>query len=169
MSSDQPAAPGLSIAASMGLPTQALSPREFADRPSYDAALAEIVAAHAPGLVVLAGFMRIITSVLLRAYPMRVMNIHPALLPAFPGTHVWQAEVDSGVKFAGCTVHFVDPEYDHGPILAHRTVPVLPGDTPDSRAARVQAAERDVYPEAIAWIAAGRVRFEHGCPVVEER
>ena len=112
-----------------GISSVVIRHKEFKTREEFDQRLVEILKAHQVELVVLAGFMRIITSVLLRAFPMRVMNIHPALLPAFPGTHVWQTEVDSGVKFAGCTVHFVDEGTDTGPIIIQAVVPVYDDDT----------------------------------------
>jgi phosphoribosylglycinamide formyltransferase-1 len=104
--------------------------------------------------------MRMITSVLLRAFPMRVMNIHPALLPAFPGTHVWQTEVDYGVKFAGCTVHFVDEGTDNGPIIIQAVVPVYDDDTADTLNARILKQEHKIYSQAIQLYAEGRLEIQ---------
>lgn len=110
--------------------------------------------------IVLAGFMRILKPRFLRQFPGRVLNIHPALLPAFPGLASWRQALDYGVKIAGCTVHIVDEGTDTGPILLQRAVPVLEDDTPESLHARIQAAEHEAYPQALRWIAAGRVRME---------
>jgi phosphoribosylglycinamide formyltransferase 1 len=142
-----------------GLPTLVL-PHKGLQREEYDKKLVETLQAHRVELVVLAGFMRIITSVLLRAFPMRVMNIHPALLPAFPGTHVWQTEVDYGVKFAGCTVHFVDEGTDTGPIIMQAVVPVYDEDTADSLNARILKQEHKVYSQAIQLYAEGRLKIQ---------
>lgn len=142
-----------------GLPTLVL-PHKGLQREEYDKELVEALQAHGVELVVLAGFMRIITSVLLRAFPMRVMNIHPALLPAFPGTHVWQTEVDYGVKFAGCTVHFVDEGTDTGPIIMQAVVPVYDEDTADSLNARILKQEHKIYSQAIQLYAAGRLKIQ---------
>lgn len=139
---------------SLVLPHQGLKREEF------DQKVVEVLKAHDVELVILAGFMRIITPVLLRAFPMRVMNIHPALLPAFPGTHVWQAEVDSGVKFAGCTVHFVDEGTDTGPILLQAVVPVYDEDTADTLNARILKQEHKIYSQAIQLYAAGKIKIQ---------
>lgn len=112
--------------------------------------------------VVLAGFMRMIKRGLLRAFPGRVLNIHPALLPAFPGLQAWKQALDAGAAETGCTVHFVDEGMDTGPVILQRRVPVLPGDTPESLHARIQEQEHIAYPEALALLAAGRVRLEAG-------
>ncbi len=141
-----------------GVPSQVL-PHKGLKREEYDQKLVEILKANDVELVVLAGFMRIITSVLLRAFPMKVINIHPALLPAFPGTHVWQTEVDSGVKFAGCTVHFVDEGTDTGPIIIQAVVPVYDGDTADSLNARILKQEHKIYSQAIQLYAEGRLEI----------
>jgi len=129
-------------------------------REDFDQKIVEALQAHEVELVVLAGYMRVVTSVLLRAFPMRVMNIHPALLPSFPGTHVWQAEVDYGVKFAGCTVHFVDEGTDTGPIIAQAVVPVYDDDTADTLNARILKQEHKVYSQAIQLYAEGRLEVQ---------
>lgn len=113
--------------------------------------------------VVLAGFMRIVKPGLLKAFPQRVLNIHPALLPAFPGVHAWRQALDYGAKVAGCTVHFVDEGTDTGPIIVQRAVPVLPGDTPESLHARIQVQEHLAYPEALRLLAEGRLRLDGRC------
>ncbi len=120
----------------------------------------EILRAHGVDTVVLAGFMRIVKPGLLKAFPWRVLNIHPALLPAFPGVAAWKQALDYGVKVAGCTVHFVDEGTDTGPILVQRVVPVEEGDTAETLHARIQVQEHLAYPEALRLLAAGRVRVE---------
>ena len=142
-----------------GLPFLVL-PHKGLKREEFDQKVVEVLKAHDVELVILAGFMRIITPVLLRAFPMRVMNIHPALLPAFPGTHVWQAEVDSGVKFAGCTVHFVDEGTDTGPIILQAVVPVYDEDTADTLNARILKQEHKIYSQAIQLYAAGKIKIQ---------
>lgn len=129
-------------------------------REEYDRKLVEVLRANDVELVILAGFMRLITPVLLRAFPMKVMNIHPALLPAFPGTHVWQAEVDYGVKFAGCTVHFVDEGTDTGPIIIQAVVPVYDDDTADTLNARILKQEHKIFSQAIQLYAEGRLEIQ---------
>ena len=129
-------------------------------REDFDQQLVDVLKANEVELVILAGYMRIITSVLLRAFPMRVMNIHPALLPAFPGTHVWQTEVDYGVKFAGCTVHFVDEGTDNGPIIIQAVVPVYDDDAADTLNARILKQEHKIYSQAIQLYAEGRLEIQ---------
>lgn len=129
-------------------------------REDYDQKVVEALRAHEVDLVVLAGFMRIVTPVLLRAFPLRVMNIHPALLPAFPGTHVWQTQIDYGVKFAGCTVHFVDEGTDTGPIIIQGVVPVYDDDTADALNARILKQEHKIYSQAIQMYAEGRLEIQ---------
>jgi len=143
-----------------GISSVIIRHKEFKTREEFDQRLVEILKAYQVELVVLAGFMRIITPVLLRAFPMKVMNIHPALLPAFPGTHVWQTEVDSGVKFAGCTVHFVDEGTDTGPIIIQAVVPVYDDDTGDALNARILKQEHKIYSRAIQLYAEGRLEIQ---------
>jgi phosphoribosylglycinamide formyltransferase-1 len=140
-----------------GIPARCINHREFADREAFDGALVTALQDADVDLVVLAGFMRIITKVLLAAFPMRIINIHPALLPAFPGLHVQQQAIDYGARFSGCTVHFVDGGVDTGPIIIQAVVPVLPGDTAETLAARILVQEHRIYPRAIQLIAEGRV------------
>ena len=157
--SNLPGVYALERARKHGIPSLVL-PHKGLKREEFDQKLVEVLRAHDVELVILAGFMRIITPVLLRAFPMRVMNIHPALLPAFPGTHVWQAEVDSGVKFAGCTVHFVDEGTDTGPIILQAVVPVYDEDTADTLNARILKQEHKIYSQAIQLYAAGKIKIQ---------
>jgi len=156
--SNIPGVYALERAGKHGIPSVVV-PHKGLRRKEYDGQLVQVLGAHQVELVILAGFMRIITPVLLRAYPMRVMNIHPALLPAFPGTHVWQAEVDSGVKFAGCTVHFVDEGTDTGPIIIQAVVPVYDDDTADTLNARILKQEHKIFSQAIQLYAEGRLEI----------
>jgi len=142
-----------------GIPTMVL-PHKGLKREEYDQKIVEALKAREVELVILAGFMRIITPVLLRAFPLRVMNIHPALLPSFPGTHVWQAEVDYGVKFAGCTVHFVDEGTDTGPIVMQAVVPVYDDDTAETLNARILKQEHKIFSQSIQLYAQGRLRIQ---------
>jgi phosphoribosylglycinamide formyltransferase-1 len=157
--SDVPDAGILSHAASFGLPARHMHPGRFRTKldetsePAYVAALREA----GVELVLLAGFMRILKGGFLRAFPQRVLNIHPSLLPAFPGVESWKQALDYGVKFTGVTVHFVDDGVDTGPIIAQRMVPVLENDTPASLHERIQQQERIVYPEVAAAFAQGRI------------
>ena len=152
--SNKASAQGLVFAKQQGLATAVLDHKTFASREAFDEALAiEIDRFDAPGepaLVVLAGFMRILTPGFVTRYKGRLLNIHPSLLPAFPGLHTHQRALDAGCRVAGVTVHQVTAELDHGPILAQAAVPVLPGDTADALAARVLAQEHQIYPRAIA-------------------
>ncbi|MBP1718497.1 MAG: phosphoribosylglycinamide formyltransferase [Deltaproteobacteria bacterium] len=157
--SNLPEAYALERARKHGIPFLVL-PHKGLKREEFDQRLVEVLRAHNVELVILAGFMRIITPVLLRAFPMKVMNIHPALLPAFPGTHVWQAEVDYGVKFAGCTVHFVDEGTDTGPIILQAVVPVYDEDTADTLNARILKQEHKIYSQAIQLYAAGKIKIQ---------
>ena len=144
---------GLAIARGHGIPTPVVSHKDFASREDFDAALAREIDAHAPTLVVLAGFMRILTPGFVAHYARRLINIHPSLLPAFPGLNTHRRAIKAGCRVAGVTVHEVTTELDHGPILAQAAVPVLPDDTPDALAARVLAQEHRVYPRAVAdWL-----------------
>jgi phosphoribosylglycinamide formyltransferase-1 len=143
-------APGLAFAQAQGIATEVLDHKPFATREAFDTALAERIDRHAPTLVVLAGFMRILTPGFVAHYAGRLLNIHPSLLPAFTGLHTHQRAIDAGCRFAGCTVHQVTAELDVGPILDQAVVPVLPGDTAASLAARVLTQEHVVYPKAVA-------------------
>ena len=147
--SNRPAAKGLAFAREAGIATAVVDHKAFADRDAFDAALMAEVDRHAPALVVLAGFMRILTPGFVAHYQGRLTNIHPSLLPAFPGLHTHQRAIDLGCRVAGATVHQVTAELDHGAILAQAVVPVLPGDTAEQLAARVLTQEHLIYPRAI--------------------
>jgi phosphoribosylglycinamide formyltransferase-1 len=157
--SDVPNAPILERARERNLRAEFIPPGSFRtklDEPaerSYVAALQQA----AVDLIVLAGFMRILKGDFLRAFPQRVVNIHPALLPAFPGLEAWKQALDHGVKLTGCTVHFVDQGIDSGPIIAQETVPVLPGDTPETLHERIQQIERRLYPRVVGALARGHI------------
>ncbi|WP_374351424.1 phosphoribosylglycinamide formyltransferase [Limnohabitans sp.] len=142
-------AKGLVFAKEQGISTAVLDHKAFPSREAFDAALTQDIDRHAPALVVLAGFMRILTPGFVQHYAGRLLNIHPSLLPAFPGLHTHERAIEAGCKFAGATVHEVTAELDHGPILAQAVVPVLPDDTPDVLAARVLTQEHRIYPQAV--------------------
>ena len=148
--SNRPDAAGLRTAADAGIATAVVDHKAHADRTAFDAALAEAIDRHQPALVVLAGFMRILTPGFVAHYAGRLVNIHPSLLPAFAGLHTHQRAIDAGCQLAGATVHRVTAELDHGDILAQAAVPVLPGDTAHTLAARVLTQEHLIYPRAIA-------------------
>ena len=143
-------AKGLAFAKEQGIATEVLDHKPFESREAFDTALAQVIDRYAPALVVLAGFMRILTPGFVAHYAGRLTNIHPSLLPAFTGLHTHQRAIDAGCKFAGCTVHLVTAELDVGPILEQAVVPVLPDDTADTLAARVLTQEHVVYPRAVA-------------------
>ncbi|MFM2330215.1 MAG: hypothetical protein RLZZ494_2318 [Pseudomonadota bacterium] len=152
-------ASGLAWAAERGIATQALDHKAFADRAAFDAALAQCIDAYAPDLVVLAGFMRILTEGFVRHYDGRLLNIHPSLLPSFGGLHTHQRAIDMGCKVAGATVHFVTPALDHGPIVMQAVVPVWPDDDEDALAARVLRQEHVIYPRSVRWFVEGQLRI----------
>lgn len=155
---DRPGIGALTRAEAAGIPSQLIKYGQFADRDSFSRAA--IAAAEESGAesLVLAGFMRILAPVAVRRYRNRILNIHPSLLPAFPGAHAVAQALAHGVKVTGVTVHFVDEEVDHGPIIAQRPVPVLPGDTEETLHERIQIEEHKIYPEVVSAFAAGRVR-----------
>lgn len=134
-----------------------LNPKDFGDRAAYDAALGRLLDEHRVGLVCLAGFMRILTAGFVRAFAGRILNIHPSLLPAFPGLHAQRQALDYGVKVAGATVHFVDEGVDTGPIILQSSVPVQPDDTEESLSDRILAVEHRIYPEAVRLFAEGKL------------
>jgi phosphoribosylglycinamide formyltransferase-1 len=140
--------------------TAVVDHRQFYSRESYDRQMLAILESSGVELVVMAGFMRILSPEFFRAFPLRIMNIHPALLPAFPGIHVQQKAVEYGVKFAGCTVHFADEGVDTGPIIIQSVVPVYEDDTADTLAARILKEEHRIYPQAIQYYAEGRIEIE---------
>lgn len=155
VASDKPDAPALELAAKRGIPTIVVRPKDHFDRAAWDRALAEAVAGAAPSLVVLAGFMRIVGPAMLAAFPSRIINVHPALLPSFPGAHGPRDALAHGVTVTGCTVHVVDAGVDTGPILAQGVVPVAPGDDESSLHARIQTVEHRLLPGVIDAIARG--------------
>jgi phosphoribosylglycinamide formyltransferase 1 len=160
--SSAPDAPGLAWAAAQGLPARAIDHRAHPSREAFDAAVHAALTVAGVELVALAGFMRIQSATFVAQWEGRQLNIHPSLLPLFKGLHPHRQALDAGVKISGCTVHFVTAEMDSGPIVAQAAVPVLDGDTPDSLAARVLAAEHRLYPHALALVASGRARLEGG-------
>jgi phosphoribosylglycinamide formyltransferase-1 len=158
--SNNPQAYALERAARHHLAVQVISQLDFQKREDFDRQMTGALEACDVELVVLAGFMRVLTPLFLRSFPRRVMNIHPALLPAFPGLHVQQQAVDYGVKFTGCTVHFVDEGVDTGPIIIQAVVPVFDDDTADTLAARILREEHRIYPQAIQLYAEGRLKVQ---------
>ena len=155
-------AAGLQFAQSHGIPSAVVAHQAFAAREAFDATLAETIDGFAPDLVVLAGFMRILGADFVRRYEGRLLNIHPSLLPAFPGLHTHQRAIDAGCKLAGATVHFVTSQLDHGQIVLQSVVPVRAGDDADVLAARVLATEHRIYPQAVRWFVEGALRLEGG-------
>ncbi len=153
-------AKGLAVPAARGIPTRVVEHRRFPSREAFDAALAEQIDAFQPRLVVLAGFMRVLTHDFVSRYARRLLNIHPSLLPAFPGLDTHARALAAGVKVHGCTVHFVTAELDHGPIVIQAAVPVRPDDTPDTLAARVLRQEHVIYPRAARWFIDDRLVIE---------
>ena len=166
--SNKPEAKGLEYAAALGIPTAVVANKEFASREAFDAALQETIDQYAPDLVVLAGFMRILTPAFVAHYADRMLNIHPSLLPKYPGLHTHQAAIDAGDKRHGATVHFVTAELDHGPVVAMAEVDVLPGDTADTLSARVLVQEHKLYPRAIRLFVEDRLRIDNGIVHIAE-
>jgi phosphoribosylglycinamide formyltransferase-1 len=160
--SNRPDAPGLARAAAEGLATACVDHRAFADREAFERAVQDELDRHGIDLVVLAGFMRVLTPWLIGRWHGRLVNIHPSLLPSFRGLHTHERAIEAGVRIHGATVHFVVPELDAGPIIAQAAVPVEHGDTPESLGARVLAAEHRLYPYALALVASGRLELKDG-------
>jgi phosphoribosylglycinamide formyltransferase 1 len=150
---------GLVRAQNHGIPTEVLEHKGFPSREAYDQTVVDLLRGRGVELVVLAGFMRLLSPVFVKAYSNRIMNIHPALLPAFPGLQVQKKAVEHGVRFSGCTVHFVNEECDEGPIIIQAVVPVFPDDTDETLAARILAQEHRIYPRAIQLYAEGRLHI----------
>lgn len=161
--SNRQEAPGLEAARARGIPVGVVDHRAHASRESFDAALADAIDAYSPDLVVLAGFMRILTDDFVMRYAGRMINIHPSLLPSFPGLHTHRQALAAGVRVHGCSVHFVTPTLDHGPIIAQAAVPVVDGDDEAALAARVLVQEHLLYPEAIRWFVEDRLQLVDGC------
>jgi phosphoribosylglycinamide formyltransferase-1 len=158
--SDNPEARGLERARAYGVPTVVVPARAFPDRAAFEEALLTAVREADPDLICLAGFMRILSPRFVQAYRYRIMNIHPALLPSFPGLHAQRQALEYGVKVSGCTVHFVDEGVDTGPIIVQKAVPVLEDDTEETLAARILEKEHEAYPEAVRLFFEGRLRVE---------
>jgi phosphoribosylglycinamide formyltransferase-1 len=165
--SDRPEAQALERARRAGVPTEVISPKAYPDRQAYDAALTAAVEAHAPGLVVLAGFMRILGPGFVQHYAGRLLNIHPSLLPKYRGLHTHRAALAAGDTRHGCSVHFVTDELDAGAVIAQATVPVLKDDDEATLRVRVQGAEHVIYPEVIGWFAAGRLGLHGGRVILD--
>jgi phosphoribosylglycinamide formyltransferase-1 len=160
--SDRADAGALEWARDRGIPAAVLSPRDFADREAYDRALGDLVEGYAPQLVVLAGFMRILSDEFVLRFSGRMLNIHPSLLPRYPGLHTHRRALEAGDAEHGASVHFVTPELDGGPVVLQARVPVLPGDDEDTLAARVLREEHVIYPRCVGWFAAGRLALRDG-------
>ncbi|MEQ1579470.1 MAG: phosphoribosylglycinamide formyltransferase [Steroidobacteraceae bacterium] len=176
--SDRADARGLATAASMGIPVATLSPKDFPDRQAFDAALAKLINQYQPGLLVLAGFMRILGGEFTAQFSGRALNIHPSLLPKYRGLHTHRRALEAGDANHGVSVHFVTEELDGGPVVIQARVPVLPGDTEAELIARVQRQEHRIYPEVVKWFATGRLVCREGqawldgapltCPIIRE-
>jgi phosphoribosylglycinamide formyltransferase-1 len=160
--SDRADAGALEWARDRGIPAAVLSPRDFADREAYGRALGDLVEGYAPQLVVLAGFMRILSDEFVLRFSGRMLNIHPSLLPRYPGLHTHRRALEAGDAEHGASVHFVTPELDGGPVVLQARVPVLPGDDEDTLAARVLREEHVIYPRCVGWFAAGRLALRDG-------
>jgi phosphoribosylglycinamide formyltransferase-1 len=167
--SDRENAPALDRARREGVEAVFVDPKAHGDRAAYDAALLATLERHRPGLVCLAGFMRLLSPAFVRAWAGRLLNIHPSLLPAFPGLHAQRQALEYGVKVAGATVHFVDTGADTGPVVLQASVPVLSDDTEDSLSARILAEEHRLYPEAIRLVAEGRLVITGRRVLVKEK
>lgn len=163
--SNRPDAPGLAFAQERGIATAVVDHTLFADRDAFDAELARVVGEFSPDVIVLAGFMRILTPAFVSRFERRILNVHPSLLPAFTGLHTHRRAIEAGCKLAGATVHFVTPELDHGPIIIQAVVPVLPGDTEATLSARILAREHQIYPRAVRWVVEGVLREDAGVVV----
>lgn len=157
--SNRAEAAGVEWARSQAIPTRVIEHHGYPTREAFDAALGDEIEALAPDLILLAGFMRIFTPGFIARFPRRILNIHPSLLPAFPGLRTHRQALDAGVKLHGCTVHVVTPALDSGPIVIQAAVPVMPGDTEEALAQRVLRAEHRIYPQAVRWLIEGRVEF----------
>lgn len=160
--SNRPQAAGLEYARARGLTAVALDHTQYPDREAFDSLLADEVERHQPDLVVLAGYMRILSSAFIARFEGRLLNIHPSLLPMFPGLKTHERALAEGIKIHGCTVHFVTADLDHGPIVIQAAVPVRADDTPATLAARVLQQEHRIYPQAVRWYAEGRLEKKRG-------
>jgi len=158
--SNEPLAPGLEIARRHGIGTQVVNHRQFRDRESFEFALGDALAGHDPHLIVLAGFMRVLTHAFASRFAGKLINVHPSLLPAFPGMHTHRRALEQGVRIHGCTVHFVTASLDGGPIIVQSGLAVLPDDTEQTLAARVLREEHRVLPQAVRWFLDGQLRID---------
>ena len=165
--SNVPGAAGLAIATQRGIPARVVPHKDFASRESFEDALAEAIDGYAPSLVALAGFMRVLTPGFVERYRERMLNIHPSLLPAYPGLKTHERALADGVKLHGCSVHFVTADLDHGPIVAQAALPVRRGDTAASLAQRVLKLEHVVYPRAVRWFLDGKLVIKRGAVSVK--
>lgn len=167
--SDRPDAPGLALAARAGIATATVDRAAHASRAAFEEALAGEIDRHQPQLIVLAGFMRILSAGFVRRYEGRMINIHPSLLPMFPGLDTHRRAIEAGAADHGASVHFVTAEVDGGPVILHGRVPVKPADDPESLARRVLRIEHRIYPLAIRWYAEGRIRYRDGAVAFDDR
>ncbi len=165
--SSEPDAPALARARAAGIPTHVVNHRDFPARDQFDQALMQRIEAYQPQLVVLAGFMRILGKAFIDRYTGRLINIHPSLLPAFPGLNTHARALQSGATYHGASVHFVTHAVDGGPVIIQAAVPVLPDDVPETLAERVLMEEHRIYPKAIGWFLAGRLSVENGCVLLD--
>jgi phosphoribosylglycinamide formyltransferase-1 len=165
--SDRPGVAGITTAQDMGIETHVVSWKSAVDRPAFELALGEVINTHTPDLVVLAGFMRVLSGPFVERYAGRMINIHPSLLPKYTGLHTHQRALEAGDSEHGATVHFVTPELDGGPLILRSKVPVKAGDTEATLAARVQVTEHVIYPRVVAWIADGRLKWNEGHPMLD--
>jgi phosphoribosylglycinamide formyltransferase-1 len=166
--SNRPDAEGLAFARRQGIPVEVVSNREYASREAFDLALQQRIDGFSPDVVVLAGFLRILTASFVHHYAGRLLNIHPSLLPSFPGLATHRQALAAGVKIHGATVHFVTPDLDHGPIVAQAVVPVLADDTENTLSARVLEQEHIIYPRAVRWFVEGRLTVVNGRVTIAE-
>jgi phosphoribosylglycinamide formyltransferase-1 len=165
--SDRPGVAGITTAQDMGLETQVVSWKTAVDRAAFELALGQVIDTHTPDLVVLAGFMRVLSGPFVERYAGRMINIHPSLLPKYTGLHTHRRALEAGDAEHGASVHFVTPELDGGPLILQSQVPVKADDTESTLTARVQATEHVIYPRVVAWIADGRLKWNEGHPLMD--
>jgi phosphoribosylglycinamide formyltransferase-1 len=158
--SNIPGAPALERAQKHGIPTKVVNPKAYTTTQAFEESILQEFQSRKVDLVVLAGFMKILSPTIIRAFPQRIINIHPALLPSFPGLHVQKKAIEHGVRFSGCTVHFVDESVDGGPIIIQAVVPVQPEETEETLSARILKEEHQILPQAVQWVAEGRVQVK---------
>ncbi|OHV72218.1 phosphoribosylglycinamide formyltransferase [Ensifer sp. LCM 4579] len=161
--SDKAEAGGLAKAAALGIRTSAFVRKDFSSKEAHEAAILAELDRLQPDVICLAGYMRLLSAAFIHRHEGRILNIHPSLLPLFPGLHTHQRAIDAGMKIAGCTVHFVTEAMDDGPIIAQGAVPILAGDTPETLASRVLTVEHQIYPLALRLVADGKVEMKNGC------